>query len=234
MSIRWTVIAMLTFASLAVFSAAAQDPAKEDDKDKKENVPQVDPKTKEIIDRLRKNLETTETRLKKDDPYEETRQLQRDIVKDLDELIKKQEENDKNSSSSSSSSRSSRRSQSSQNKTSQSDQSKSGQKKNPMDLKDPSAQKNAGKDEKQAKGDSKEGDKKDKSGKGGQGNAKNDSKKEKNTIADLFKDIWGHLPQTKRLEMDAYSKERFMPKYEDLLRQYYRTIAEQGRRRDVD
>ena len=50
-------------------------------------------------------------------------------------------------------------------------------------------------------------------GKGGLGESKSDSKKEKNTIADLFKDIWGHLPQTKRLEMDAYSKERFMPKY---------------------
>jgi hypothetical protein len=34
--------------------------------------------------------------------------------------------------------------------------------------------------------------------------------------------------------MDAYSKERFLPKYDDLLRQYYRTIAEQGRKKEGD
>ena len=95
-----------------------------------------------------------------------------------------------------------------------------------MDLKDPSAQKGKGDD---PKGQGEPA----KSKTGGQGVGK-DSNRDKNTIADLFKDIWGHLPQTKRLEMDAYSKERFMPKYEDLLRQYYRTIAEQGRRKDID
>ena len=32
--------------------------------------------------------------------------------------------------------------------------------------------------------------------------------------------------------MDVYSRERFMPRYEEILRQYYRTIAEQGRRKE--
>ena len=51
-----------------------------------------------------------------------------------------------------------------------------------------------------------------------------------NTIADLFKDVWGHLPQTKRQEMDVYLQERFLPRYDEILRQYYRTISEQGRK----
>jgi hypothetical protein len=36
----------------------------------------------------------------------------------------------------------------------------------------------------------------------------------------------------KRLELDVHSKERFMRKYEEILRQYYRTIAEQNRKKE--
>ena len=50
-------------------------------------------------------------------------------------------------------------------------------------------------------------------------------------IADLYKDIWGHLPETLRQEMNQYSREQFMPKYNDLLKQYYATIAEKGRQK---
>ncbi|MFL5245273.1 MAG: hypothetical protein ACJ8FY_24520, partial [Gemmataceae bacterium] len=51
-------------------------------------------------------------------------------------------------------------------------------------------------------------------------------------LADLYKDIWGHLPETLRAEMNAYaSREEFMAKYRDLLKQYYTTIAEKGQRK---
>jgi hypothetical protein len=50
-------------------------------------------------------------------------------------------------------------------------------------------------------------------------------------IADLYKDVWGHLPESLRQEMDQYSREQFMAKYGDLLKQYYATIAEKGRRK---
>ena len=50
--------------------------------------------------------------------------------------------------------------------------------------------------------------------------------------ADLYKDVWGHLPETLRAEMNAYSNTKgFMPEYEALISKYYRTIAEQGRRK---
>jgi hypothetical protein len=44
------------------------------------------------------------------------------------------------------------------------------------------------------------------------------------------KEVWGHLPESLRAEMDAYSNPRpFMPRYDDLIRKYYRTIATKGR-----
>ena len=60
------------------------------------------------------------------------------------------------------------------------------------------------------------------------------TKRTKTPSPTLFKDVWGHLPQNKRQEMDAYAKERFLQKYDQILRQYYRTISEQGRRKDGD
>lgn len=50
------------------------------------------------------------------------------------------------------------------------------------------------------------------------------------TIADVVKDIWGHLPETLRQEVDQYYREQFMPRYRDLLQQYYLRLAETERR----
>lgn len=50
--------------------------------------------------------------------------------------------------------------------------------------------------------------------------------------ADLYKNVWGHLPESLRAEMNAYSNPRpFLPRYDELIKRYYRTIAEQGRRK---
>ncbi|MBM4069476.1 MAG: hypothetical protein FJ271_11080 [Planctomycetes bacterium] len=210
-----------------------------------------------IVERIRKNLSTTDERLDKKDPGDETRKLQDKIVKDLDELIKqKQNQDDKNQSSSSSSSSGSSKSSSSKSsgsKSSKSSSSKSasgnkddkqpkggnGEKPEPMGSgkqpKNPMGGQGTagkGKDPKQQTGNGKDNSGKNakNDGNGGKGGDGNDKKK--STVADLYPDIWGHLPQTKRLEMDAYSRERFMPRYEELLRQYYRTIAEQTRRKE--
>jgi hypothetical protein len=81
----------------------------------------------------------------------------------------------------------------------------------------------------------------DQSAKGGKGGAggsggggiKREPPKTTN-LADVLRteqDIWGHLPQAKRLEMDVYQRDRIPPQYEELLRQYYRSIAERHRRK---
>jgi hypothetical protein len=74
---------------------------------------------------------------------------------------------------------------------------------------------------------------KDGPGGGGQGSAKDDKGKVKTNIAaDLHRNDWGHLPLAIRQDMDAYSRERFMPRYDEALQQYYRSISEQGQRKD--
>ena len=78
-----------------------------------------------------------------------------------------------------------------------------------------------------------EGGKEGKDGQnGGLGSAKLDKTRPPDLAADLNPDTWGHLSPKQRLEMDAYSKERFMPRYSELLKQYYTTIAEKGRRKE--
>ena len=62
------------------------------------------------------------------------------------------------------------------------------------------------------------------------GNGKSDEGPNKN--ADLYKDVWGHLPEALRAEMNAYSNDKqFMAKYDELIKRYYRSLAEQGRRK---
>jgi hypothetical protein len=49
------------------------------------------------------------------------------------------------------------------------------------------------------------------------------------SLADVVKDIWGQLPDTLRQEVDHYYREQFMPRYRDLLQQYYSRMAETER-----
>jgi hypothetical protein len=45
---------------------------------------------------------------------------------------------------------------------------------------------------------------------------------------DVAKDVWGHLPDKLRQQVTQYYKEEFMPRYADLLRQYYSSLSEKG------
>lgn len=45
---------------------------------------------------------------------------------------------------------------------------------------------------------------------------------------------WGELPAQTRKEIDAYPRDRLMPRYEELLRAYYRTIAERATSKEGD
>ena len=227
---------------------------------------------KKIIERLNKNMDTSEERLQKKDPGDETRKVQTDIVKDLDELIKQQSQSpsgggggggsasassqqSKGSKSSSGGSSSGGEqsgqsakgggkskggaqadSKSNQGGVAKGDQTKagqaksnSGQTKNGPDM----LGKKNGDSQDDGKQTAKSEPGKEGQGGGGMGGKQNAStKKDNTTIGDLFKDVWGHLPLNKRQEMDAYARERFLPKYDEILRQYYRTISEQGRHKD--
>jgi hypothetical protein len=154
--------------------------------------------------------------------------VQRDILKDLDSLIEQSQR---------SSDQQSGEAQQQQQNGEQKNQAQRGQK--------------AGQRKQQAKGRSRRRDQQSAQGNqprpgnqpdnGAQpGPGGNDAKggtgkttgKEADRLADLYKDIWGHLPETMRAEMNAYaSREEFMSKYKDQLKQYYSTIAEKGRKK---
>jgi hypothetical protein len=59
-------------------------------------------------------------------------------------------------------------------------------------------------------------------------------KRQNDKLADLYKDVWGNLPDRMRQEMDLYYREQFMPRYSELLRQYYAALAEQRKKGTED
>ncbi len=61
---------------------------------------------------------------------------------------------------------------------------------------------------------------------------KGSPKRQNEKLADLYKDVWGQLPDRMRQEMDLYYREQFMPRYGELLRQYYAALAEQRKKGD--
>lgn len=257
-----------------------KDDKKEDKKsEKKEEPREAEPampqeEEKEVLQRVVKNVHDVDERLAKNDLGEGTRQTQRDILKDIESLIHRNENppqsNDQN----------------------QGGGGGGGDDQNPMDNKDNqgggggggqksqgkqgsrgqksqggggggSGQKSQGKagnsggsDKQKSQanhgggssgtqpsggsassgrkpggdGGDKPGGRNGKNGNGGGGGDKGERAMNKN--ADLYKDVWGHLPETLRAQMDAYSNPQpFLPKYDELIKRYYRTIAEQGRRK---
>jgi hypothetical protein len=47
-------------------------------------------------------------------------------------------------------------------------------------------------------------------------------------VKTLISRVWGHLPETVRGQMQAPFSEQFLPKYERLIEDYYRRLAEDG------
>jgi hypothetical protein len=74
----------------------------------------------------------------------------------------------------------------------------------------------------------------DKTGQGGDKFGKASPKRENDKLADLYRDVWGHLPERMRQEMDLYYREQFMPRYTELLKRYYAALAEQKKKGSED
>jgi hypothetical protein len=49
-------------------------------------------------------------------------------------------------------------------------------------------------------------------------------------VADVIRRFWGHLPDKLREQMQASLSEQFLPKYERLIEDYYKRLAEEGSR----
>jgi hypothetical protein len=272
----------LALALITGLTVAQERPPQK--KDKKE----PDDKATNLVARVAKDMQAAEERLKKTDPGDLTRKVQRDVVDGLEELIKQNSKQDNESGSGKSGKmQDGGRQQQSGGKggasgkqgqrledqpglpnpspaggkqADDSGQDEHGRAKGGKDGTPETANKEKGKgqsdgkDEKEAAGkeagkdiSKKDGDKSDEKGQakgndpgnsqgqqGGLASVKNakTSKSKSSLTAETYRTDWGHLPMTKRLEMDAYSKERFMPRYDEMLQQYYKTVAEQGKKKE--
>jgi hypothetical protein len=226
---------LVALALIGAVSLAADDPAEQPEPPirlKKKARPQTEPEkperlkedqpaptapgedAKETLARVSQNMEKSEQRLAKQDAGDGTQQIQRDILKDLDSLIdqkrQQQQQQQQQGGGGGGGSTSSARGGSSRSKSGS--QPGSGKGADSQARNGTGAQPKTGNSGSQA----------------GMGNG--NSPREMNRIADLYKDVWGHYPELMRMELDAYSREKFMPRYRELLEQYYATIAEKGRR----
>ena len=47
----------------------------------------------------------------------------------------------------------------------------------------------------------------------------------------MIKDVWGHLPPHLREAMQSTFNDKYLPKYEDLVKTYFEALAEKNRKR---
>ncbi len=155
-----------------------------------------------VIQRLHREFEHARSSLENQDAGRDTSDVQKRIIRDLDKLIDEADRGERTPSGS------------------------NGKKANNQD----GAQQGAGKpipQEKPARGTAKGPAEMnvDPAGKNMQSNVDKNAGVPRNLAG-----IWGELLKRKRLEVDVYAGDHFVPSYEELLRQYYRAIAEATRR----
>jgi hypothetical protein len=234
----------------------AKEPPKEGEEPDKPEQPEMD--EAEVLNRVGKNMRTSEDRIDRAELNDSTKQVQEDILKDLDSLID-QEKNggggggaDQDQQNQDQQNQNDKQNQGGQ-KNKGGGQAKVGMGKPKGGLKGGQQQAKRGQGKKQggqqgggqqvAKG----GEKPDQQGGGGNqgqnqqqpnqkggniGGGGGKSEGEPTKLAEMYKDVWGHLPETMRAEMNAYSREQFMAKYNDLIKQYYSNVAEKSRKKD--
>ncbi|MBS0210986.1 MAG: hypothetical protein JSS27_18740 [Planctomycetes bacterium] len=151
--------------------------------------------------KLNRQMRDAQQRLAQAETDEAVQKLQQDIVKQLEELIKQVQQQRQQQSSSSSMSQSKRSQQREQVAQPQKQQGQANQ-----GGKRPSQQPARDSTEGLAKRETE----------------KVDAKK----LDDALKDIWGELPPRLRQQMLQGSTERFLPKYELLIEQYFKALAE--------
>jgi hypothetical protein len=229
-------LGIVLFTGLA---AAADDPkpqaAKEKEQPlvKKEDQPPAEVDVGKTTERIVTGAKEASKRLGNKDSGTETQQIQKDVLKNLDDLIRKAQEPPPPMSGDSSSSSSS------------SDMNKGGSNaKQPMDNHGgPSS--SAGRQERREKRQRQENAAGRSSSQPSPLSQRQDSRMGTSSagppsnkfepaggtiprLPDVYKDVWGHLPEKMRQEMDLYFREQFMPRYSELLRQYYSSLAESG------
>jgi hypothetical protein len=192
----------------------------------------------EILQRIARNTRLSEEKLANREVGEGTRKLQEEVVKDLDRLIEKTQQDQQNQQNDQDQ-QNQQGGKDSKNDGSSSDAS-SGQQGKPsqrsaQERTERKKRRQAGQQTAQRSQGDRQGGEQPKP-MGGQGNnptgGGGDSKVRGNPQdPDKKFDLWGHLPEKERARMNKQMEQKFMEKYDDLTKQFYRTIAEKSRRK---
>ncbi len=178
---------------------------------------------KEILERVARNARLSEKRITKRELGESTRTVQQEILKDIDSLIERTKNQDDQDD---------QNNQNNQDKPG--DQGASGGRQGQQSVSQrrqrrQSAQRRdrgrQGRDVARNKQPNQSEDNGTNPGGGSNGNAN------KQKPPDRAFDQWGHLPEKERALMQKEMEQKFMEKYDDLTKQYYRIIAEKSRRK---
>jgi hypothetical protein len=206
---------------------------------------------KEVLDRIGRNMRSVEEKLGNRELGEPTSQQMRDIVKDIDALIRRKQQSqgggggaeqqpqggaDQQPQGGEQDKQQGGRSQARKQSSSQRGVTKAGGKRQQQQQKGGRrmVRQRSGSRGQQRQGMAQNNPQPEQGNEGNTGGAGKKSKETtKNLTSDLYKDVWGHLPESLRAEMNAYTNPSpFIPRYDDLIKKYYRNIAEQGRKKD--
>jgi hypothetical protein len=229
-----------------------KDPAKKMDDKGEPEPPAPKEDEAEVLNRVAKNARTVEEKIGNRELGDGTRQLQEDILNDLDSLIRaaespppqgggggggdnndNQNQNQPNNSKSQSGGGGGSMGKQSGKQGGSSSQSPSSSRQARQQRRSGSQQakkSGSGSDAPSGESDPNRQQAGNTGGNNSGGGAKGTEGPNKN--ADIYKDIWGHLPESLRAEMNAYSNDKqFMSKYDELIKRYYRSLAEEGRKK---
>jgi hypothetical protein len=221
-----------------------EKPKEDEELDPEDGPANPDEDEKDVLERIGRNMRAVEEKLGNRELGDPTSQQQRDIVKDLDSLIKKQQQNQGGGGGSDDQQQDQQQQnggeQGKQGERRQQSRGGQGQQRGSSRGKQRQRRQRSGRQRGSQSGQPKGGTGSEQGSQpqqqpgsgnnpGGRGKS---SENDKNINADLYKEVWGHLPESLRAEMNAYSNPApFMPRYDDLIKKYYRTIAEQGRKK---
>ena len=224
----------------------AEDPKKKPDdrpKPKLDEEERLDPKddlklpageprdVKEVLERITRNARLSEERLTNRELDERTRTVQQEILTDIDSLIEQAKNQDDQNDQSNQNDQNNQDKQDGQGGPGASggEKERQGQQSVSQRRQRRQSARRRGRDR---QGNDVARNTQPKQGEGnnpGGGGSNGNANKEKPT--DRAFDRWGHLPEKERALMQKEMEQKFMEKYDDLTKQYYRIIAEKSRRK---
>lgn len=196
------------------------------DEQPKGTTPADEGESDDEIDRIERAIEgmrSAQQRITGEDTSPQTRKIQQQVVKDLEEVLaflKKQQQNPQNSP----------QQNQNQNQNQDQEQSQGQRQKLPKGQGDPN---NSGSRKAPERGgsptDGRRTSEKSRESQERTDPARSAARDEARRMQ-MIKDVWGHLPPHVREALQNAFNEKYLPKYEDLVKKYYEALAEKNRK----